>query len=187
MYIYLFPFVLNYFQNCILVLPTIYLQFIWNRYVNLSAFKIFKLWSVIQKHNFSFKFWSLPSALMLQKNHPPWLGPLQAYNHNTFFFVIKGNIIAIIYYSTYLKWRVSIIIICICFFAFCFWLGDEGCNNNVDEDKIDICQNMYHLNYIIIGRVHVTNDYPFTVSPLASLLSSTIWGQHIMISMNDIN
>jgi len=48
------------------------------------------------------------------------------------------------------------------FFAFCFWLGDEGCkqcNNNVDEDKIDICQNMYHLNYIIIGRVHVTNDY----------------------------
>lgn len=31
-------------------------------------------------------------------------------------------------------------------------------NNDVDEDKMNICQNMYHLNYIIIRGAYVIDD-----------------------------
>lgn len=60
-------------------------------------------------------------------------------------------------YTYMIKWRVSIYNIISGFFAFCFWLGDQGCkqgnnnnNNNVDADKMDICLNMYYhlINYI---------------------------------------
>jgi len=84
----------------------IHLALDYRRQVYFSAFRVIKLWSVIQKHNLSFKFWSHPSALMQQINHPSSTMTRATPSLHT-------NAIIILFcykrYSTYLKWRVSII------------------------------------------------------------------------------
>lgn len=64
---------------------------------------------------------------------------------------------------------------------------NDNNNNNLDEDKMNICQNMYHLNYIIIRGAYVIDDDDNNWIPSFLIFSfvSTIW-PHISIMSNNI-